>query len=212
MKYLTIKKSDYFTKIYLAIIIKTPSIIIGADMRKFFLTLIALSSLSLLNNVNAKNNNGEDKIIAVPMNLVDEHGVNNNIGDVKITSSKYGVIFTPNLQNLPSGIHGLHIHENANCKPKEKDGKISPAEAAGDHYDPKKTKKHAGPWGDGHLGDLPALYVDEKGKSTYPVLAPRLKIDDIHNRTLMIHVHGDNHTDNPPKGGSAERIACGIIK
>jgi superoxide dismutase, Cu-Zn family len=180
-------------------------------MRKIFLTIIALSSLALLNNVNA-NTNSEAKVIAVPMNLVDEHGVNNNIGDVKITSSKYGIVFTPNLQNLPSGLHGFHIHEKPTCAAKEKDGKISAAEAAGEHYDPRKTKKHAEPWGDGHLGDLPALYVDEKGKATNPVLAPRLKISDIHNRTLMVHVNGDNHTDNPPTGGGAERIACGIIK
>ena len=52
-----------------------------------------------------------------------------------------------------------------------------PALGAGGHYDPKASGKHGLPWGDGHLGDLPALYVDPDGNATYPVLAPRLKVD-----------------------------------
>ena len=183
-------------------------------MNKKLLIIMILSSL-LLNNVNAQtnsNNNPDKKAITVDMNLVDEKGINNNIGNVKITASKYGLVFTPNLENLPSGIHGFHIHEKPNCNPKQKDGKISPAESAGDHFDPKKTQKHGEPWGDGHLGDLPALYVDEKGKSTNPVIAPRLKLNDIHNRALIVHIGGDNHNDIPPKGGAGDRIACGIIK
>ena len=34
-------------------------------------------------------------------------------------------------------------------------------------------------WGDGHLGDLPALFVDAGGSANQPVLAPRLKVADI---------------------------------
>ena len=37
--------------------------------------------------------------------------------------------------------------------------------AAGGHYDPAKTDRHEGPYGNGHLGDLPALYVDKEGKA-----------------------------------------------
>jgi Cu-Zn family superoxide dismutase len=64
----------------------------------------------------------------------------------------------------------------------------------------------------GHLGDLPALTVKENGKSTTPVVAPRLTIEDIKNRSLIIHEGGDNYSDHPEKaGGGGKRIACGII-
>jgi Cu/Zn superoxide dismutase len=38
---------------------------------------------------------------------------------------------------------------------------------------------HEGPYGEGHLGDLPALYVGTDGKTALPVLATRLKIRDM---------------------------------
>ena len=88
-----------------------------------------------------------------------------------------------------------------------------PALAAGGHFDPAKTGKHLGPYGDGHLGDLPPLYVDAEGKSTVPVLAPRIKLSDIKGHSLMVHVGGDNFADHPhPLGGGGARIGCGVIK
>ena len=68
------------------------------------------------------------------------------------------------------------------------------------------------PWGDGHLGDLPALYVDAGGQATMSVLAPRLKLADVAGRALMVHAGGDNHADHPaPLGGGGARLACGVI-
>jgi Cu-Zn family superoxide dismutase len=95
-----------------------------------------------------------------------------------------------------------------------KDGKPGAALAAGGHWDPNKTGHHAGPYGDGHMGDLPAIYVGADGKATYPVLAPRLhSLDALHGHALMVHIGGDNHDDHPmPLGGGGARIACGIIK
>jgi len=92
------------------------------------------------------------------------------------------------------------------------DGKAVAALAAGGHYDPKNTKAHGEPWGDGHLGDLPALYVDPDGTAVNPVLAPRLRMKNVRGRSLMIHVGGDNHADHPmPLGGGGARMACGVI-
>ena len=95
-----------------------------------------------------------------------------------------------------------------------KEGKAVAALAAGGHFDPEKTGKHLGPYADGHLGDLPAIYVAEDGTASYPVLAPRLKkISDIEGKALMVHVGGDNHADRPkPLGGGGDRFACGVIK
>jgi Cu-Zn family superoxide dismutase len=151
--------------------------------------------------------------ITVPMNKVDEQGVGAQVGQVVISESPYGVVFSPALAGLPPGAHGFHVHENSSCGPKEKDGKMVPALAAGGHYDPAASKHHGLPWGDGHLGDLPALFVDATGNANHPVLAPRLKIADMKGRSLMIHAGGDNHADHPaPLGGGGARLFCGVIQ
>jgi Cu-Zn family superoxide dismutase len=151
--------------------------------------------------------------VIVPVNTVNEQGVVKSIGHITISESAYGLVFTPSLEELPAGIHGFHVHENPNCQPKEKDGKMMAALAAGGHYDPKETKRHGMPWGDGHLGDLPGLVVRADGKADYAVLAPRLKMEDIQSRAIIIHAGGDNYSDQPAAlGGGGARIACGIIK
>lgn len=151
--------------------------------------------------------------LTVTLNGVDEKGIGGEVGQVVISETQYGLVFTPTLAGLPEGLHGFHVHENPSCEPKEKDGKMTAAQAAGGHYDPAKTGKHDLPWGEGHLGDLPALYVDSEGKATNPVLAPRLKMADVAGRALMIHMGGDNHADHPaPLGGGGARMVCGVIK
>lgn len=150
----------------------------------------------------------------VEMNLVTPQSVGQSIGEVKISETDKGLEFTPDLKALPPGEHGFHIHMNGTCQPAMKEGKASAAEAAGGHFDPGHTGKHEGPEGNGHLGDLPALVVNNDGKATTPVVAPRLKkIGDVTGKALMIHVGGDNMSDKPkPLGGGGARYACGVIK
>lgn len=149
----------------------------------------------------------------IPMDLVDADGKRAWIGEIKVQDSAYGLVLTPQLRGLPPGLHGFHLHENPSCAPKDKDGKPVTALAAGGHWDPDKSGKHDSPWGDGHRGDLPALYVDAEGSATQPVLAPRLNAADLSGRALMVHAGGDNHADHPaPLGGGGARIACGVIE
>ena len=151
--------------------------------------------------------------VVIKINLVNEQGVGKEIGTVTASDSKYGMILTPQLSDLAPGLHGFHVHDKPDCSHAMKDGKAVAALAAGGHYDPAGTGKHEGPYGNGHLGDLPALYVASDGKATLPVLAPRLKVEDIRGRSLMIHVGGDNYSDSPaPLGGGGARVACGVVK
>jgi Cu-Zn family superoxide dismutase len=146
------------------------------------------------------------------MNLATTVGVGKTVGTIMAAQTPYGVLLTPELSGLAPGLHGFHLHQNPDCAPKEEDGKLVAALAAGGHYDPAKTGRHEGPYGNGHLGDLPAIFVNQDGTATYPVLAPRLKISDLKGRSLMIHAGGDNHADHPRKlGGGGARIACGVI-
>ena len=151
--------------------------------------------------------------LQVPVNLVSADGAPQPFCSITISESAYGLIFTPDLKSLPMGVHGFHIHENGSCEAGVKDGVKVAALAAGGHFDPEKTGKHLGPYADGHLGDLPALYVNMDGTSNNPVLAPRLKsLAQIQGHALMIHAGGDNHSDMPkPLGGGGERLVCGVI-
>ncbi|MGC6405329.1 superoxide dismutase [Cu-Zn] SodC [Bisgaard Taxon 45] len=153
--------------------------------------------------------------IEVKVELLDPVKGNQDVGKVIITESAYGLVFTPELKGLTAGLHGFHIHQNPSCEPKEKDGKLVAGLGAGGHWDPKKTGKHGYPWSEeAHLGDLPALTVNQDGTATNPVLAPRLKhLEEVKGRSLMIHEGGDNHSDHPaPLGGGGPRMACGVIK
>ncbi|MBW2059527.1 MAG: superoxide dismutase family protein [Deltaproteobacteria bacterium] len=151
--------------------------------------------------------------LVVQINLIDSTGVGRPIGTITISSSPYGTMFTPDLSGLSPGLHGFHVHENPACGPGEKQGRMIAGSAAGGHYDPARTGRHEGPYGGGHLGDLPPLYADLRGRATLPVLAPRLRISDLKGRSLVIHAGGDNYSDRPARlGGGGARVACGLVE
>lgn len=151
--------------------------------------------------------------IDIPIKSVNAQGTGDTLGTIVAAQGPYGVILTPTLKGLAPGLHGFHVHQNPDCGPAMKDGKPVPGLSAGGHYDPANTGHHAGPYGDGHLGDLPPLYVDGNGMAELPVLAPRLKVADLKGRSLMIHAGADNFSDRPkPLGGGGARMACGVIR
>jgi Cu-Zn family superoxide dismutase len=148
----------------------------------------------------------------VSMQSVAADGKTAPIGSISLTQTQYGVVLTPALHDLPPGTHGFHLHEKASCDPGKKDGKTAAAIGAGGHFDPAHTGHHEGPYAAGHLGDLPALFVNADGTASQPLLAPRLKLSDFPGHALVIHAGGDNNADQPAAlGGGGARIACGTI-
>ena len=132
-----------------------------------------------------------------------DQGNHTEIGKVVFADSPYGLLIKPELSHLTPGLHGLHLHQHADCGDK--------GNHAGGHFDPQNTQSHQGPYGEGHLGDLPALYVDDQGQARLTTLAPRLRVVDLQGLTLMIHANGDNYLNDPPLGGGGARLACGLI-
>jgi Cu-Zn family superoxide dismutase len=150
--------------------------------------------------------------LKINLHVVSGSGTGAIIGTVRAVDTAHGLVLYPTLTGLAPGLHGFHVHTNPSCDPVVKDGQAVAALAAGGHFDPAGSGKHGEPWGDGHLGDLPPLYVAADGSASSPVLAPRLKVADIRNRSLMVHAGGDNHADHPaPLGGGGARVACGVI-
>lgn len=178
--------------------------------RRFIFTLAGTISLLISAGSYAAHHTENEK--KVMMNNLQN---NKTIGSISISSHEdEGVVFTPNLSGLTPGAHGFHVHQFGDCSTTMKDGEKVVGGAAGGHFDPENTNSHRAPWSEkGHDGDLPVLYVDEKGDATQPVYAPELELEDIQGLALMIHAGGDNYSDSPEKlGGGGERVACGVIK
>ena len=110
--------------------------------------------------------------VSVTMHLVDSSGTGKAIGTIQAEDSPYGLILKSDLSGLTSGMHGFHVHQNGDCGAKMSEGKSVPGLAAGGHYDPRNTGRHEGPYGNGHLGDLPALFVDAEGEPPCPCSPP----------------------------------------
>ncbi|MBI3445678.1 MAG: superoxide dismutase family protein [Magnetospirillum sp.] len=150
--------------------------------------------------------------LSIPVNAIDSSGIGAVIGNIKVKDGRQGLMVSPKLSGLTPGPHGFHIHENPSCSPKEQEGKMVAGLSAGGHYDPDKTTRHEGPWGHGHMGDMPALAVNGDGTASDPVVVPKLKIADLKGRAIVIHAGADNYSDNPkPLGGGGARVACGVV-
>lgn len=128
------------------------------------------------------------------------------IGTIRFRDSKHGLLVIPRLHALPRGLHGLHIHAVPDCS--------NYGRAAKGHFDPKNTGRHLGPYREeGHLGDLPVLFVNDSGYAQITTLAPRLTVKDLRGHAIIVHAQSDNYFDRPLKnGGGGARIACGIIQ
>jgi Cu-Zn family superoxide dismutase len=152
--------------------------------------------------------------LTVTMHKATQDGISDTLGTISITVSGAGATLRLNLHGLPPGAHGFQVHENDNCSPTMMNGVRIPAGAAGGHLDPDNTGKHAGPTGDGHLGDLPQIEVASDGTAKGELSAPRIKdIQILHKHALIIHTGSDNYSDSPSQnGGEGGRIACGMIE
>lgn len=150
--------------------------------------------------------------VTIKFRAINANGIGAEIGKIRAVDTKGGLRIVPRLSGLTPGEHGFHVHQNPSCRNVGADGKKGAGLAAGGHYDPAKAGKHAGPKGEGHLGDLPALVVDAKGEAKKSVLAPKLKVADLWGRAIVIHAGGDNYSDQPAAlGGGGARVACATV-
>ncbi len=185
-------------------------------MKKVLSLLFVVALVSVSVSAYADGHVAKTKVVDMYMLVADKaDGMGAKVGTVTITETPEGLLFKADVKGLPAGQHGFHIHQNPAVGPKEVNGKMVAGMQAGGHFDPGNTGVHLGPHNPaGHLGDLPVLHIDAKGNAPLAVLAPRIKkISEITNRSLMIHVDGDNYSDIPKVlGGGGARLAAGIIK
>jgi Cu-Zn family superoxide dismutase len=139
----------------------------------------------------------------------DAHG--KTVGTLTVAPhSNGGVRFTGRLSDLPSGVHGFHIHEYGKCDPPD-------FKSAGAHFN-TSGKQHGefNPQGK-HEGDMGNVRVDAGGSAEVSLMNERVTLGAGPNSllkpggtSLVLHADADDQKTDP-SGNSGDRIACGII-
>ncbi len=169
---------------------------------KSLLTVVAL--LALLLSASTARAQGESATAELK-------NVNGDVvATATLTETSGGVELQVEAEALEPGLHGIHIHETAQCNPPE-------FKSAGGHFNPTgATHGLENPDGP-HAGDLPNLEVGEDGTASYRTTTDRVTLGegetslfDADGSALVIHADEDDQTTDP-SGESGDRIACGEI-
>lgn len=119
-------------------------------------------------------------------------------GSVLFFNLGEGVVVMADIGNLPkteTNIFAFHIHEGERC-----DDNFS---ITGGHFNPT-NQPHPN-----HAGDMPPLFSNN-GNAWLAFFTQRFNLDEIINRTVVIHDSADDFSTQPA-GNSGEKIACGTI-
>jgi Cu-Zn family superoxide dismutase len=157
--------------------------------------------------------------IPVPTAMTDAVAVIQPLGDSKVTGkvtfhlTDSGVKVVADVEGLPAGKHGFHIHEFGDVSDSAK------GMSTGGHYDPMGSKHHVLPNDDGtmpagmhHAGDMGNLVADDSGKAHLEITLPDVSINGINaivGRGVIVHEKPDD--GGQPTGNAGGRIACGVI-
>ncbi len=132
------------------------------------------------------------------------------MGMVTLTQGPQGVLVSANLQGLPPGGHGFHIHAVGSCSPD--------FSAAGAHFGPGEESHGFMHSTDMHAGDLPNVYANADGTARADAFTSDITLaaDDVRSlfdsdgSAIIVHEKPDDYGEDAGVAGA--RIACGVIK
>ncbi len=156
--------------------------------------------------------------------LVDPDG--RDVGTATFSETEGAVQVSVQVNGLPPGFHGFHLHAVGVCEPDSP----NPADpsmtgdflSAGGHIGAGESDH-----GD-HVGDLPTLYVGESGDGSLTAVTDALTLTDLtddDSSAVMVHADRDNYAHVPERyapggpdpmtrntGDAGGRIACGAVE
>ncbi len=156
---------------------------------------------------------------AVPATAVLRDAEGRIAGQATFTATADGVKVSLSAEGLAPGAHGFHVHDKGDCAPgPDPTGETIPFGAAGGHFDPLDTGKHAGPEqasDHGHAGDLPNLTTGADGKAEVSFSSAKMALSpgplSVVGRSLVVHEKVDDYQTDPA-GNSGARLLCGVIE
>lgn len=131
-----------------------------------------------------------------------------DIGTVTVTDTPSGMAHaTVELQGLPEGAHGIHIHETGDCS-------ASDFTSAGGHL--AGDAAHGVMAEDGpHPGDLPNAHVPASGALTVEAFLPEFSVEELmmddDGSAFIVHAGPDDY-ESQPSGDAGSRLACGVFE
>ncbi|MFZ7124718.1 MAG: superoxide dismutase family protein [Desulfobacterales bacterium] len=177
-------------------------------MKRYTASFISAAILALLLTFAAGVGVAEQHQVPVDRAVAVLHPTEGNRagGKVMFSLEDDGVRVKAEIEGLPPGKHGFHIHEFGDCTAPD-------ATSAGGHYDPE-GHPHAGPdHKNRHMGDLGNLEADESGRAGYDRVDNLLVLDgpkSIIGHAVIVHADEDDFTSQPT-GNAGARLACGVI-
>jgi superoxide dismutase, Cu-Zn family len=117
-----------------------------------------------------------------------------------------GIRLALNVEGLPPGEHGAHVHMTGRCDAPN-------FESAGGHWNPTEAPHGLEEPPGQHAGDMPNLTVGSDGRGSLEYTLQGGSFDgllDGDGSTMMIHADADDQRTDP-SGNSGGRIACGVF-
>ena len=128
-------------------------------------------------------------------------------GSATATAAGGQVAIVLQVQGLPPGEHGVHVHMTGRC-----DGPTF--ESAGGHWNPTNATHGLEDPAGQHAGDMPNLTVGADGAGTLEYQLVGGSFDglmDADGSAFVVHASADDQRSDP-SGNSGDRIACGVFE
>ncbi|SER99232.1 superoxide dismutase, Cu-Zn family [Tranquillimonas rosea] len=154
----------------------------------------------------ASTETAEQEMRSVEASVSDRDG--NMLGTASLHETASGAVTVQlALENVPSGTHGVHLHETGDCS--ADDFTSAGGHVAGDAEHGVMSAN--GP----HPGDLPNVVVGENGIVDVEYFNMRLDLDDHildDDGAAFIMHDGEDDYMSQPAGDAGDRIGCGVFE
>jgi len=132
-------------------------------------------------------------------------------GTVTFTPAGGGLHIVADVQGVPAGTHGLHLHENGQCVHEDPAGKHF--SSAGGHFNPTGAPHACPPTDPRHAGDFGNITVAADGTGHLDLTSNAISLtgpNSVVGKAVILHAGPDDCTTQPT-GNSGDRLACGVV-